>query len=142
MKPTTVFLALAVSACSGSGGDSVIEPITKQPVGFDSCALARPDFGGPATQAELALFTYDAKAPLNLQKTIENTSGGLEISGISYDSPAGGRVTGILVNPVTRSSLRPGVIVMHGMPGSSRDTWLIDYAKTLAQYGAVVIAID
>ena len=142
MKPTIAFLALAISACAGSGTDSVIEPITDLPVTVDSCAVARPPFGSPATQADLALFAYDVNAPLNLQKTVETTSGGLEFSGISYDSPAGGRVPGILVNPVTRSSLRPGVIVMHGMPGSSRDTWLTDYAKTLAQYGAVVIAID
>lgn len=142
MKPTIAFIALTILACAGSSADSVIEPITDPLVGVDSCAVARPNFGGPATQADLGLFAYDINAPLNLQKTVETTSGGLEVSGISYDSPAGGRVTGILVNPVNRSSLRPGVIVMHGMPGSSRDTWLTDYAKTLAQYGAVVIAID
>jgi uncharacterized protein len=142
MKPTIAFLALTISVCACSGADSGIEPIPHLPVGDDSCAVARPDFGGSATQAELALFAYDVNAPLNLQKTVENTSGGVEFSGISYDSPAGGRVTGILVNPVDRSSLRPGIILMHGMPGSSRDTWLTDYAKTLAQYGAAVIAID
>ena len=138
MKPTTAFAALVVAACGGSTTGT----ITQAPVGVDSCAVARPDFGGAATQAELALFAYDVTAPLNLQKTLENTSGGVEVSGISYDSPAGGRVPGILVNPVNRSSLRPGIILMHGMPGSSRDTWLTAYAKTLAQYGAVVIAID
>ena len=142
MKPTIGFIALIVSACGGSQVDSVIEPITPLPFSVDSCAVARPDFGSPATQAEVSLFAYDVNAPLNLQKTVESTSGGVEFSGISYDSPAGGRVTGILVNPVNRSSLRPGIIVMHGMPGSSRDTWLTDYAQTLAQYGAVVIAID
>lgn len=141
MKPTMAFVAMIVSACGGSA-ESVTHPITQTPVGFDSCAVARPDFGGPATQAELSLFAYDAKAPLNLQKTVENTSGGVEFSGISYDSPAGGRVTGILVNPVNRSSLRPGIIIMHGAPGSSRDAWLVDYARTYAGSGAVVIAID
>jgi uncharacterized protein len=142
MKPTIAFVALIISACTGSGADSVIKPITELPVGFDSCAVARPGLGGPATQADLALFTYDANAPLNLQKTVENTPGGVESSGISYDSPAGGRVTGILVDPVNRSSLRPGIILMHGSPGSSRDPWLIDYAQTYAKFGAVVIAID
>src|SRR5215211_6915030 len=142
MKPTIAFLAVTISACAGSGGDSVIEPITELPVGVDSCAVARPDLGSPATQADLALFAYDVNAPLNLQTKVENTSGGVEFSGISYDSPAGGRVTGILVNPVDRSSLRPGIILMHGSPGSSRDGWLIDYAQTYAKYGAVVIAID
>jgi uncharacterized protein len=142
MKPSIAILAFTISACAGTGAESGIEPITQLPVGYDSCAVARPDLGGPATQADLGLFAYDSNAPLNLQKAVENTSGGVEFSGISYDSPAGGRVTGILVNPVNRSSPRPGIILMHGSPGSSRDTWVIDYAKTLAQYGAVVIAID
>ena len=141
MKPTIAFVALIVSACAGST-DSVTDPITQKPIGLDSCSVARPDLGGPAAQADLALFAYDANAPLNLQKVVEKTSGGVEFSGISYDSPAGGRVTGILVNPVNRSSLRPGIILMHGMPGSSRDTWLTDYAQTFATHGAVVIAID
>jgi uncharacterized protein len=142
MKPRIAFVALTISACAGSDARPVIEPIAQLPVGVDSCAVRRPDFGGPATQAELGLFTYDVNAPLNLQKTVENTSGGVEFSGISYDSPAGGRVTGILVNPVNRSSPRPAIILMHGSPGSSRDTWLIDYAQTYAKFGAVVIAID
>ena len=137
-----LLIGLLLAACAGSDVDSVIEPITQPPVVADSCAVARPGFGGPATQAELGLFTYDVGAPLNLQKTVESTSGGVELSGISYDSPAGGRVTGILADPVNRSSLRPGIILMHGMPGSSRDTWLTNYAQTLARYGAVVIAID
>src|SRR5688572_26590843 len=127
MKPAIALVALIVSACAGSA-DPVIDPITQTPVGLDSCTVARPALGGPATQAELSLFAYDANAPLNLQKVVENTSGGVEFSGISYDSPAGGRVTGRLVNPVNRSSLRPGIILMHGAPGSSRDAWLTDYA--------------
>jgi len=32
----------------------------------DTCAIARPDFGGPASAADRALFAYDATAPLNL----------------------------------------------------------------------------
>ena len=141
MKPKIAFVALIVAACAGSDADP-IEPIVDPPVGVDSCAVARPSFGAAATQAELGLFAYDVNAPLNLQKTVENTSGGVEFSGISYDSPAGGRVTGILLNPVNRSSPRPGIILMHGLPGSSRDAWLINQATTFARSGAVVIAID
>src|SRR5215208_4851214 len=142
MKPTTVFVAVVIAGCAASDTATGVDPITQTPVGVDSCAVARPDLGGPATQADLALFAYDANAPLNLQKVVENTSGGVEFSAISYDSPAGGRVTGILVNPVNRSSLRPGIILMHGAPGSSRDAWLINDAQTFANSGAVVIAID
>ena len=139
---TALLIGLSLGACAGSDADPIIEPIDKPPVSVDSCTIARPNFGGPATQAELSLFAYDVNAPLNLQKVVEKTSGGVEFSGISYDSPGGGRVTGILINPVNRSTLRPGIILMHGSPGSSRDTWLTNDAQTLANYGAVVIAID
>src|SRR5690349_16762332 len=142
MKHAAALLIGLLAGCAGADAAPIIQPITKPPVSLDSCAVARPDLGGPATQADLSLFAYDVNASLNLQKTVESTSGGVEFSGISYDSPAGGRVTGILVNPVNRSSLRPGIILMHGSPGSSRDTWLINDAQTFAKYGAVVIAID
>jgi dienelactone hydrolase len=137
MKPTIAFLALIIAACAGSEADTLIEP---PPAGVDSCAVKRPDFGAAATQAELSLFAYDVNAPLNLQTTVESTTNGVEVSGISYDSPAGGRVPGLLVNPVNRSGLRPGIILMHGMPSNARA--LTGEARNLAQRGAVVIAID
>jgi dienelactone hydrolase len=127
-------------ACAGSDADPIIEPIIQPPAGADSCTLARPDFGGLATQADLNLFAYDANAPLNLQKTVENAGGTVEVSAISYDSPAGGRVTGMLFIPLNRSSPRPGMVLMHGMPSKARD--MTNYAMTLANHGAVVIAID
>jgi dienelactone hydrolase len=136
-KPVIVLIAVVVSACAGS-----TEPIKQTPVGLDSCAVARPDLGGAATQADLVLFAYDATAPLNLQKVVETTAGGVEVSGISYDSPAGGRVTGVLFIPLNRPLLRPAIILMHGSPGSSRDAWLTNDAQTYAKYGAVVLAID
>ena len=46
----------------------------------------------------------------------------------------------MLFDPVTRSSLRPGIVLMHGMPGTARG--MAAYAQVLAQHGAVVIAID
>lgn len=141
MKPAKALLfGLLLAACAGSDADPIIEPITPPTVSGDSCAVARPDFGGPATQAELSLFAYDVNAPLNLQKTVENGVGAVEVSAISYDSPAGGRVTGLLFIPLQRSSPRPGIILMHGSPGQARD--FAAYATVLANYGAVVIAID
>ena len=137
---TALLIGLLLAACARSDADRVTQPIS--PLGADSCAVARPDFGGSATQAELSLFAYDANAPLNLQRTVEGASAGVETSAISYDSPAGGRVTGLLFVPLDRSGLRPGIILMHGAPGSSRDAWLADYAQTFAHSGAVVIAID
>ena len=139
-RAEALLIGLLLAACAGSDADPIIEPITPPPVKGDSCAIARPDFGGPATQAELSLFAYDVNAPLDLQKTVENVVGAVEVSAISYNSPAGGRVTGLLFIPLQRSTPRPGIILMHGLPGKARD--FTAYATTLANYGAVVIAID
>jgi dienelactone hydrolase len=106
----------------------------------DSCSGARPDFGGVATAADRALFAYDVEAPLNLQKTVESTSNGVEVSAISFDSPDGGRVTGLLFDPVARSGPRPGLVLMHGHPATARD--MTGAGQNYARYGAVVIAID
>ena len=133
MKPAIALMALFVSACAGS-------TTTAPPAAADSCALARPDFGGVATEADRALFAYDVNAPLNLQKTVESTNRGVEVSAISFSSPDGGSVTGLLFDPVTRSSLRPGIVLMHGMPGNAGST--AAGAQLLAELGAVVIAID
>ena len=131
MKSTIALAAVFVSACAG--------PTAGLPIAVDSCAFARPDFG-VATAAERTLFAYDVNAPLNLQKVVESTNNGVEVSGVSFDSPAGGRVTGLLFDPVTRSSLRPGIVLMHGMPGTARG--MAALGQLLAEHGAVVIAID
>jgi uncharacterized protein len=125
-------LALLVSACAAS-------PAETSGIA-DSCAVARPDFGGVASSTDRSVFTYDANAPLNLQKTVQSTSNGVEVSTISFSSPAGGTVTGFLFDPVTRSSLRPGIVLMHGMPGTAGS--VAGLGQTFAAYGAVVIAID
>jgi uncharacterized protein len=106
----------------------------------NACTVARPDFGGPATDADRALFAYDANAPLNLQQTVESATGGVQFSGISYTSPDGGSVPGILVEPIGRSGLRPGMVILHpsGVPARGMGP----YATMLAEHGAVVIAID
>jgi len=106
----------------------------------DSCTGARPDFGGVATAEDRALFAYDINAPLNLTKTLESTINGVEVSNISYSSPDGGLVTGLMWDPVARSGLRPGMVLMHGHPARARD--MTGIAQTYAGYGAVVIAID
>ena len=132
MKPAIALVALSIAACAGS----TTEPLTE----VDSCPVARPDFGAVATEADRDLFAYDVNAPLNLQKAVESTNNGVEVSAISFSSPDGGSVSGLLFDPVTRSSLRPGIVLMHGLPGTARN--MAAYAQLLAQYGAVVIAID
>ena len=132
MKPAMALVALFVCACEGSAAGPVTDA--------DSCAVARPDFGAAATEADRSLFAYDVDAPLNLLKTVESTKNSVEVSALSFASPDGGSVTGLLFDPVTRSSLRPGVVLMHGMPGTARS--VANYAQLLAEHGAVVIAID
>ena len=105
-----------------------------------SCALARPNFGGPASEADRALFAYDVNAPLNLQSTVLSTNNGVQVSSITYTSPGGGSVPGILVVPLERTGLLPAVVAMHPS-GFSTQPW-VPYLEILGQKGAVVIAID
>ncbi len=134
-----ILQSLFISACAGSPAEPLASPTELKPLA-DSCAVARPDFGAAATEADRALFAYDVNASLNLQKTVESANNGVEVSAISFSSPDGGSVSGLLFDPVTRSSLRPGIVLMHGMPGNARQ--MVASAQLLAGFGAVVIAID
>jgi dienelactone hydrolase len=138
MKRPLALAALFVAAC-GSTMEPPAAPVTGTSAAGGSCPVARPDFG-VAAAADLNLFAYGARTPLNLQKAAESMSNGVEVSAISFDSPAGGSATGLLFDPVTRSSLRPGIVLMHGMPGNARG--MAGLGQLLAQQGAVVIAID
>jgi dienelactone hydrolase len=131
MKIAMALAVLVLSAC----GKSAAEPSA----GVDSCAFTRPDFG-VASRAERDLFAYDVNAPLNLRKTVQSTSNGVEVSAISFSSPGGGSATGLLFDPVSRPGLRPGIVLMHGLPGSAAG--MTSLGQALAQAGAVVIAID
>jgi dienelactone hydrolase len=137
-KPVTALVALCIAACAVPAEPRT--PSTGQNVAADSCALVRPNFGGVASEADLNLFAYDVSAPLNLKKVSESTNNGVEVSTISFTSPAGGTVTGLLFDPATRSSLRPGIVLMHGLPGTARNVMV--QGQLLAELGAVVIAID
>ena len=128
---TTVALLL-VAACRGGQGQATA-------ISGDSCVVARPAFGA-ATAAERSTFAYDVSAPLNMQTEVESNHDGVETSTFSFDSPGGGRATGLLFVPATRSSLRPGLIVQHGMPSRARD--VSEEARRFAEHGAVVIALD
>jgi dienelactone hydrolase len=139
MKPLLALVALLTAACA-STTEPPTAPQTVTPTAPDSCAPGRPDFAGPANAADLALFAHNANAPLDLEKAVESTNNGVESSAISFPSPDGGSVNGLLFDPVTRSSLRPGIVLMHGMPGTARS--VAGLGQLLAQHGAVVVAID
>ena len=139
MKLSLALVVLFTSACAGSPANPGATPAGPSPVA-DSCPVTRPDFGGAATAADQNLFAYDANAPLNLQEAIESTKNGVQVSTISFSSPEGGSVNGLLFDPVTRSSLRPGIVLMHGLPGTARN--MAAEGQLLAEHGAVAIAID
>ena len=126
---------LCGAACSGTPTELGAGPL----FGSDSCAIVRPAFG-TAAASERAIFAYDAGAPLDLKKTLESTGSGVEQSAITFDSPGGGSATGLLFEPVGRTGPRPGIVLMHGMPGTARG--MAPLGQALAQYGAVVIAVD
>jgi len=140
MKLAIALSALLVAACRAPVATPIDVGTTRPVAVADSCAIARPDFG-VATAADRALFAYDINAPLNLQKTVESTTNsGVEVSAISFTSPDGGTVTGLLFDPVTRSSPRPGIVLLHGAGGGARQ--MMGQGVGLATHGAVVIAID
>jgi dienelactone hydrolase len=139
MRSTVALAALCLSACAAPLAEPITATTTPSPV-TASCAIARPDFGGVATAADRALFAYDADAPLNLKEAVESTNNGVQVSTLSFSSPDGGSVTGLLFDPVARSSLRPGIVLMHGMPGTARQ--MAGQGRLLAEHGAVVVAID
>jgi dienelactone hydrolase len=142
----TVGAAATVSVTVASGAQANASAIVLDRAGPDTCAVARPDFGGPATAADRAVFAYDVAAPLNLKKTFEATVNGVTRSVISYDSPDGGVVPGLMVEPVGRSGPRPGVVVMHASTNPSGPAQgaraAIFEMEALAQRGAIVIGID
>ena len=145
--------ANGVIRATGTGSTYVVATLADRPDARDSvsirvhpfaasgdpCPASRPTFG-VATEADRALFAYDANAPLNLKKTAQTTTTAFTLSNIAYDSPAGGSVTGILAEPVGRSGPRPGMVILHTSGGSAKST--APYAQELAAHGAVVIAID
>ncbi|GLC25258.1 alpha/beta hydrolase [Roseisolibacter agri] len=148
MRPTIALAALCICACTSST-DSEITDATVPPAPSavaDACPAARPDFGGPATAADRALFAYNASAPLNLQTTVDSTSNGVEFNTIAFDSPDGGSVPGLLTRPTGRPGLRPGVVVMHpsGIPTApiKGARLAMNEMAALARRGAVVIGID
>jgi uncharacterized protein len=108
-------------------------------------ALAACD-AGPATSAPvtagddlLKLFEYDAKAPLDLQVVSTEKKEGYTLQEITYASPKGGRVPGLLLIPDSTGPF-PAVLVMHGAPGTART--ILPEAEALAKLGAVALTIS
>lgn len=91
--------------------------------------------------AALPLFDYEPTAPLEVEvndEPVDATDWGA-LHEISYASPSGDRVTGILGVPNGDGPF-PAVLVMHGMPGAAADFMQLvtDYPAA----GVVALAID
>ena len=143
MKPMAMLVVVWIAGCTVSPHGPTVTPsgltTPPTPTGQDTCAVSRPDFGGPASVAERALFAYDTAAPLNLTKAVQSRDNGVEVSVVSFSSPDGGTVPGLLFDPTSRAGLRPGVIILPGAGGSARH--MAGEAMRLATHGAVAIAI-
>lgn len=94
-----------------------------------------------APAAAQSPFAYNASLPLAAQTAAFRTVDGVQVREIAYNSPKGGRVTGLLYLPGARGR-RPGVLLGHGAPGNSRGERTQAYAVALAKSGAIVLSID
>ncbi len=116
-KPLVLMLVLLLGGCGG-GGDRDGKP--------------------PASPGR---FDYDRNADLGFRDAGRvNRNYAIAIRRVSYTSPGGnGRVSGFLVRPRGEGSF-PGVILMHGAGGDSRQ--MLVQGTWLAGRGAVALAID
>lgn len=102
---------------------------------------ADPAVSAPAAAKDdlLKLFDYDPKAPLDLQVVSTEKKEGYTLQQLTYASPKGGRVPAILLVPDGPGPF-PGVLVMHGAPGSART--ILPEAEGLVRLGAITLSIS
>ncbi len=98
----------------------------------------------PALRADepalpLALFAYDAQAPLAIALDPLGEEAGVRTFAVSYASPAGGRVTGRLYVPAGAGPFA-GIVYAHGTGAGARTQG--PRAVYLARHGAVVLTPD
>jgi dienelactone hydrolase len=113
-----IAVALAVAGCGGAGGE---------PERTSGPAAASP-------------FAYDRSAPLGFRDAgVLNRGFAIRIHDVSYTSPRGGRVRGLLLVP-PGTGRRPAVVYLHGSGGAPID--LIPLATWMAARDAVTLAIE
>jgi dienelactone hydrolase len=93
----------------------------------------------PATAQGLAIFDYDAKAPIEFQEHGRETVETVTVADVSYASPKGGRVPAYLVTPPGRGPF-PAVLFMHW--GQGDRTEFLSEAVRYAKSGALSLMID
>lgn len=89
-------------------------------------------------RAPLTVFEYDRSAPLDIREASREAFDEYDRIDLTYASPAGGRVPSYLFVPHGEGPFA-GVLLMHGMPGSRRNS--LRLGERYAAAGAVVLAI-
>lgn len=94
---------------------------------------------GQTPQVAKTPFHYESSHTLSVVDSIIEQQNGLTVHQITFPSPKGGKVTGILVVPQGKGPFA-GVLLAHGMPSSARA--YIPRAKYVARHRAIVLALD
>lgn len=91
-----------------------------------------------------SFYTYDVNLPLETQLAGRDTSSGLLVERVSYQSTPGIRVTGNTYSTAASTSQRrPAVIILHGGGAPGKDAAGIRFTGDyLARAGFLVLAID
>jgi dienelactone hydrolase len=94
----------------------------------------------PVAEESARLFAYEPSQTLTVSEGETVTDLLYTISGMSFASPGGDRVTGLVARPGLERRGAPGVIFMHGSGGTRVD--FVDEAAMLAARGVVAMTID
>jgi cephalosporin-C deacetylase-like acetyl esterase len=126
---TTLALAALVGLVAGCGG---------------SGTMASPSSvrsGGPHASPPAGLLAYDATAPLDerVDRAMQPLADGIGLTGISWASPGGGRVSAWLVTPAD-GGRHAAIVYLHGSETDRND--LLDEAVAMAHGGAVGLVMD
>ena len=97
--------------------------------------------GSSKTESKLAApFAYDTSKPLNLKSRGTSLgSEGIEVRDVSYDGPAGSRLTAYLLLPPGEGP-HPAVVFVHGAGGNRAE--LVSEAVAMAREGAVALTLE
>lgn len=98
---------------------------------------------GDSSKKESSLaapFAYESARPLNLKsRGTPLGSEGIEVRDLSYDGPAGSRLTAYLTSP-PGAGRHPAVVFVHGAGGNRAE--LVSEAVAMAQKGAVALTLE
>ena len=94
----------------------------------------------PAPAQALAIFDYDAKAPVEFHEQGREIVEGATVADVSFASPKGGRVPAYLVTPPSGRGPFAGIVFMHW--GQGDRTEFLAESLRYAKSGVVSLMID